>query len=55
VAKSSSVSFPTKKSAKQEAFEKEARESLENADMGLFDKFMKTLRGAGKTSKKSKT
>jgi hypothetical protein len=33
----------SKKSAKQEAFERDAREKLENADMGAFDKMMKNL------------
>jgi hypothetical protein len=41
-AKGNSASSP-KKSEKQEAFEREARETLENADMGKFDKMMKGL------------
>jgi hypothetical protein len=41
-AKGNSASSP-KKTEKQEAFEREAREKLENADMGAFDKFMKSL------------
>jgi len=40
--RSNSVSSP-KKSAKQEAFEREAREKLDNADMGAFDRMMKRL------------
>jgi hypothetical protein len=43
VGQSNSASSPKKKSAKQEAFEKEAREKLENADMGAFDRMMKRL------------
>jgi hypothetical protein len=31
------------KSPKQEAFEREAREKLENADMNAFDEMMKKL------------
>jgi hypothetical protein len=52
VAKSSSTSFPKKKSAKQEAFEKEARESLENADMNTFDQMMRKLIRSDKKSPK---
>jgi hypothetical protein len=42
--KDNSASSP-KKSAKQEAFEREAREKLENADMGKFDQLMKKIIG----------
>jgi hypothetical protein len=42
--KGNSASSP-KKSPKQEAFEREARETLENADMGSFDRMMKKLVG----------
>jgi hypothetical protein len=38
--KANSASSP-KKSAKQEAFEREAREKLENADMYAFDRAMR--------------
>jgi hypothetical protein len=41
-AKGNSASSP-KKSPKQEAFEREAREKLENADMVAFDRMMKRL------------
>jgi hypothetical protein len=34
---------PVEKSEKQLAFEREAREKLENADMGNFDRMMKKL------------
>jgi hypothetical protein len=41
-AKGNSASSP-KKSPKQEAFERDAREKLENADMGAFDRMMKGI------------
>jgi hypothetical protein len=41
-AKGNSASSP-KKSPKQETFERDAREKLENADMRAFDKLMKRL------------
>ncbi|MGD0288482.1 MAG: hypothetical protein ABSC63_02345 [Candidatus Binataceae bacterium] len=41
-AKGNSASSP-KKSPKQEAFERDASEKLENADMGKFDQMMKKL------------
>jgi len=40
---SSSISSPKAKSAKQEAFEQEAREKLEHPDMGAFDRMMKKI------------
>jgi hypothetical protein len=40
--KGNSASSP-KKSPKQEAFEREAREQLENADMDAFDGLMRRL------------
>jgi len=40
--KDNSASSP-KKSPKQEAFEREAREKLEHADMQLFDRTMKRI------------
>jgi hypothetical protein len=40
--KGNSASSP-KKSAKQEAFECDAREKLEHADMGEFDRMIKKL------------
>jgi hypothetical protein len=42
-APSNSASSPTKKSAKQKAFEREAREKLENADMGKFDEMIRRI------------
>jgi hypothetical protein len=41
--RSNSTSLPKKKSAKQEAFEREARETLEHPDMNEFDKIMRKL------------
>jgi hypothetical protein len=41
--KGNSASSPKKKSPNQEAFEREAREKLENADMGEFDQMIKRL------------
>jgi hypothetical protein len=41
-AKGNSASSP-KKSPKQEAFERDAREKLENADMGAFDRMMEEI------------
>jgi hypothetical protein len=43
VATKQSNSASSPKSAKQEAFERDAREKLENADMDVFDNFMKRL------------
>jgi hypothetical protein len=44
MAKAKGNSAPSlKKSPKQEAFEREAGETLENADMGKFDRMMKGL------------
>jgi hypothetical protein len=42
------------KSAKQEEFEREARETLENADMGKFDQMMKRLVQTGRDAKGQK-
>jgi len=41
-AKGNAASSP-KKSPKQEAFERDAREKLENADMAAFDRMMKKI------------
>jgi hypothetical protein len=49
-AKGNSASSP-KKSPRQEAFEREARERLENADMGKFDRIMKRLISGGHAGK----
>jgi hypothetical protein len=38
-----------KKSPRQEAFEREAREKLEHADMDMFDKMMKRVIQSKKT------
>jgi hypothetical protein len=36
-------SVSSEKSEKQKAFERDAREKLENADMGAFDRMMKRV------------
>jgi hypothetical protein len=50
-----SSSSSAKKSARQEEFEREAREKLENADMRVFDKFIKRLIETPTRSLKDKT
>jgi hypothetical protein len=54
-APSNSASSLKKKSAKQEGFERQAREVLEHADMGKFDRMMKGLLKPIPRSKSSAT
>jgi len=42
--------LPEKKSAQQEAFERDAREKLDNADMEKFDQAMKKILQRKKSS-----
>jgi hypothetical protein len=44
-----------KVSEKTERADQEARERLEHADMGLFDRFMKKLLSSGEPSRQSLT